>query len=87
MIRICPVKPLIQMMILVSLSWTAFTGCATLGKEECLNADWFTIGFEDGARGYPASRIGDHREACAKHGVTLISDLMSRAAWQQEYCS
>ncbi len=45
------------------------TGCATLDKDECLNADWFSIGYEDGAKGYKASRISSHRKACAKHGI------------------
>jgi len=44
-------------------------GCASMGKDECLNANWLTIGFEDGSRGYPGNRIGEHRKACAKHGV------------------
>lgn len=51
-------------------SLLVLSGCATLSEEECLTADWFSIGFEDGANGYPANRIGAHREACAKHGVT-----------------
>ena len=43
--------------------WLLFTtGCATMGKDECLSADWRTIGFEDGAGGYPASRIGQYRQ-------------------------
>lgn len=46
------------------------SGCATLNKEECLTADWYQIGYEDGARGYADTRISDHREACAKHGIT-----------------
>lgn len=46
------------------------TGCATMNEEECQNADWAMIGYEDGSRGYPGNRIGKHREACAKHGVT-----------------
>ena len=45
-------------------------GCASMGKDECLQADWRTIGYEDGSRGYPGNRIGVHRKACAKHGVT-----------------
>jgi hypothetical protein len=45
------------------------SGCATLSEDECLTADWYQIGYEDGARGYPDTRIGSHREACAKHGV------------------
>ncbi|MGI9304586.1 MAG: DUF2799 domain-containing protein [Gammaproteobacteria bacterium] len=50
------------------------SGCATLSKEECLAADWQVIGFEDGARGESASRIGEHREACAKHGIAPALD-------------
>ena len=26
-------------------------GCASLNREECVSADWFAIGLEDGARG------------------------------------
>jgi vacuolar-type H+-ATPase subunit I/STV1 len=52
--------------------------CATMNESECLVSDWRTIGYEDGAAGYPASRIGEHRQACAKHGIA--PDL---AAYQQ----
>ena len=45
-------------------------GCATMNKEECQTADWRTIGYEDGTHGYMASKIAEHRKACAKHGVT-----------------
>ncbi len=46
------------------------TGCASMSSEECLTADWYTIGFEDGARGQTAEAIGPRRKACAKAGVT-----------------
>ncbi len=45
------------------------TGCATLDKSECREADWKIIGLEDGARGYPLSYIGNHRKACAEYGI------------------
>ncbi|MEX2123173.1 MAG: DUF2799 domain-containing protein [Woeseia sp.] len=44
-------------------------GCASMSGDECAMSDWHTIGFEDGSRGYAADRLGDHRKACAKHGV------------------
>ena len=44
-------------------------GCASLDKAECVNADWYTIGLEDGARGRTLERLGQHRRACAEHGV------------------
>ncbi len=46
-------------------------GCATMSKDECLVSDWQAVGFEDGARGYTADRIGQHRKACADHGIAL----------------
>ena len=44
-------------------------GCASLSKEECMAADWRTIGFEDGAKGRLLQRIGEHRESCAEYGI------------------
>ena len=45
------------------------SGCASMSADECATGDWYTIGFEDGSRGYTAARLGDHRKACAEHGV------------------
>ena len=65
------------------------SGCASLGKDECLNADWRTIGYEDGTRGYSGSRIASHRKACAKHGVTPDLDKYEegRLLGLREYCA
>jgi hypothetical protein len=66
----------------------ALSGCATMDREECLAVDWRTVGYEDGAAGYSGDRIGQHRKACAKHGVT--TDLTAYQAGRQEglreYC-
>ncbi|MDO3387112.1 DUF2799 domain-containing protein [Gilvimarinus sp. SDUM040013] len=50
-------------------SLVILSGCSTLSEQECVNADWYLIGLEDGSRGYSVSRIGSHREACAKYSV------------------
>jgi len=77
-------------MRLVGLLFLALlvNGCATLGKDECLNANWETIGYEDGTRGLEASRIGKHRSACAKHSVTpdLERYTQGREHGLEEYC-
>jgi Protein of unknown function (DUF2799) len=44
-------------------------GCASMSAEECAVSDWHTIGFEDGSQGQPADRLGEHRRACAEHGI------------------
>jgi hypothetical protein len=56
--------------ILVPVAILGLSGCATMNADECATSDWNAIGFEDGSRGYTADRLGNHRKACAKHGVT-----------------
>lgn len=64
--------------------------CATggMGRDECVTADWRTIGYEDGLRGYPAERIGAHRVACAKHQVApnLAAYTEGRERGLRDYC-
>jgi hypothetical protein len=65
------------------------SGCATgMSKDECVLADWQTIGYEDGLRGFPAEHIGAHRVACAKHQVApnLAAYTQGRERGLREYC-
>lgn len=64
------------------------TGCATMNEDECLTADWWLIGFEDGAIGQPADYIGKHREACARFSVApeLNEYLSGRDEGLGQYC-
>lgn len=48
-------------------------GCASMSKEECLNANWKSIGYEDGSVGRPEMTIQAHRKACAK--INVVPDL------------
>ncbi|MBM0103251.1 DUF2799 domain-containing protein [Steroidobacter sp. S1-65] len=66
----------------------ALGACATMDREECLTVDWRTVGFEDGVRGYAGDRIGQHRKACAKHGVTpdFAAYQAGREAGLREFC-
>lgn len=66
----------------------ALGGCATLNEDECVTADWRTIGFEDGREGRLTSYVGAHREACAEHGVTpnLDAYLTGHAQGITEHC-
>ncbi len=57
-------------LLLTAALLLTFSGCATLNRAECQQANWRAIGFEDGAKGELPSRIGRHRKACAKHGVS-----------------
>jgi Protein of unknown function (DUF2799) len=63
-------------------------GCASMNEAECVSVDWQTVGFEDGVAGYSGDRIGQHRKACAKHGVSpdLSAYQQGREAGLREFC-
>ena len=74
----------------VSLVVTALlSGCATLNKSECREADWQMIGLEDGAKGQPLTYVGEHRKACAEHGVTpdLEQYRLGHKAGLKRFCT
>ena len=48
-------------------------GCASLDKAECVNADWYTIGLEDGARGREVERL----EALSREAENLERQIAS----------
>ena len=60
----------IRWITLTAVCLLSLSACATLDQSECQQANWRAIGFEDGSKGELPSRIGRHRKACAKHGVT-----------------
>jgi hypothetical protein len=64
-------------------------GCASLDKDECRTADWYAVGLEDGARGRAVDRLGDHRRACAAHGVTPDTGryLAGRGEGLKSFCT
>jgi hypothetical protein len=45
------------------------SGCATLSKNECLEANWFEVGYRDGNMGKPRAVFQEHVDSCAKHRV------------------
>ncbi len=66
----------------------ALSGCSSLNEKECQAADWRMIGYEDGALGRSTMQLKEHREACAKHGITPDLDTyrMGHEAGLVEYC-
>ena len=67
----------------------SFCGCATLSKEECLQADWFETGRKDGAKGQPRAVFQEHCNACAKYGANPDREAYFRGREQglKSYCT
>ncbi|PVV11081.1 MAG: hypothetical protein B6D77_07450 [gamma proteobacterium symbiont of Ctena orbiculata] len=66
----------------------ALSGCASMGKDECMVADWQAIGYEDGAKGHALSHLSNHRKACSEYGITPDMNRyeQGRLAGLEEYC-
>jgi len=64
------------------------SGCASMSKNECQTAQWQSIGYEDGTKGYSASRIGEYRKSCAEYNVVpdLAAYTEGRRLGLQEWC-
>lgn len=67
----------------------ALGSCATMSAEQCMAGDWSGQGYIDGQSGLTMSRLDEHAEACAKHGVS--PDAAAYAAGRSQglvhYCT
>jgi len=55
---------------LLVLGAAALAGCAAMNQHECQLGDWHTVGFDDGAKGVPVTRLADYAKACSKYGIS-----------------
>ena len=80
--------PLLAIGLLI-LGIPVLAGCASLSKNQCLNADWYAVGLEDGALGRPLERLGDHRRACAEYSVAPQTEryLAGRNEGLKTFCT
>lgn len=65
------------------------SGCSTLSKHYCQEADWQAIGFAEGATGKAPGEVRKYWQGCDKQGVTM--DLNAYAdgynAGLVQYCT
>ena len=65
------------------------SGCAkTMNENECLIADWRTLGYQDGSQGRPQQWLEKRGEACAEYGIAPNMDeyLGGRMQGLTTYC-
>lgn len=74
--------------LLLSIAVIGLNGCASMNADECVVSDWRAIGYEDGSQGYTSARLGNHRKACAKHGVAPDFDAYQSGREQglRQFC-
>lgn len=76
-------------MCLLLLPALVLVGCSSMGRSECVNADWYLVGFGDGSLGWPVSRLDEHRRACSR--VDVVPDIeqyrLGHGEGVREYCT
>lgn len=60
---------IIAVMCLLAL----LSGCATMSKEECKQADWYLKGVDDATHGFALDRVVEHGKACAR--INIVPDM------------
>lgn len=76
-------------LIAVAVLGAAVAGCQTLSERECRAGDWTRIGRADGEEGARPTEIQRHREACARHAVT-VDEAQYRSGYAlglESYCT
>jgi len=76
--------------ILLFLFIGSLLGCATnLTRHQCLEADWYEIGFIDGREGEPRSKFQEHAESCSQYNVSVGREAYYRGRDQglKIYCT
>jgi hypothetical protein len=79
---------LIHPMILLLLAGMV-TGCASMSKKDCENADWHAIGYSDGARGIQPGHLNAYDQRCAEFKIVPDANAY-QTGWQQgirSYCT
>jgi hypothetical protein len=76
---------------LLAMLWLAGTlaGCASMSKKDCQNADWRTIGYNDGARGIYFTNLESYRKRCSEYQITPDANAY-QTGWNQgirSYCT
>jgi len=76
-------------LLFVCAAIALLAGCAsTMDKKACLNADWRTIGYQDGSQGRDTSWLERRTSDCSDHSVAPDLDeyLAGRDQGLQEFC-
>lgn len=47
------------------------SGCSGMSKKDCINADWYNMGLQDGSAGFPVTQINNYVAMCSDHDVPV----------------
>ncbi|MBS9782051.1 MAG: DUF2799 domain-containing protein [Gammaproteobacteria bacterium] len=74
---------------LILASAMGLSACSVMTEKECQVANWYDLGFTDGAAGHTVNAFSERAEDCAKHGIGAdrASYLQARQEGLKTYCT
>ncbi len=76
---------------MVRISFLVFllTGCSGLTESDCLQADYFQIGLEEGKQGNLANRISIYQKYCSEYALSADTEqyYKGREIGLKTFCS
>lgn len=58
-------------LLIITVIVLLLSGCAVMGKQDCLNAEWHELGYQDGSTGQDRDHLQQRRQACGEHGISV----------------
>jgi hypothetical protein len=77
-----------QLILLVTVA-IIISGCATLDQGQCVTANWYDMGYQDGSAGKSKDGVADYANDCAEYGVKVDATAY-RDGWSKgipQYCT
>ena len=78
-----------QALLFLLLATALLGGCATMDEAECVSADWYALGHDDGQQGKKAAHYSEYRKDCSAYGVNVDADAYADG-WEsgiRDYCT
>jgi len=63
-----------SVLFVIIASWL-LSACTCVETSPCNDTAWYRIGYRDGERGFPATRISFHRQTCYPHNILPDAQL------------
>lgn len=74
---------------LIAAALLLLAGCASMNKDECQLADWYAMGYQQGAQGRGTQAFSEYQQDCAAHKIQADFSAFKRGHEQglNDFCT
>ena len=82
-------RRLLPQLVVIAGIFLLTSSCASMDQGQCVTADWYDVGYEDGRRGESKNTISNYSNDCAEYGVSVDTGAY-KDGWNDgipQYCT